>query len=179
VRKPGADAGPTVGVYRCRIGESDGRTHKFRLLLWAELPDRFHGEVIHPLGGTELIIDGDGERLLVAVIRERLAFVGPPAADVMRQVIGVDLPPQELVQVLLTGRGARDDYRAERQGGPGPGLPERFEIERDGRRLTLQLRRLDALRADPDELATGEPPEGFEVHPLADLHWEWSDDTTG
>jgi hypothetical protein len=165
--------GPEVGVYRGRIAEVDGKSRKFRLLLYAELPDRLHGEVLHPLGGTELIVDGNSERLAVSVVRERLAFVGRPDAGLMRQVIGVGVTPDELVRVLLTGQAGSAALRFEREGGRGPALPERFEIEADRRVLRLQLKRIDALRASRSDLAEAAPPVGFEVHPLEELRWDW------
>ncbi len=67
----------TAALYKARVGGAEGaRPRRFRLLLFAELPDRLHGEVISPLGRTEMIADAGGGRISVLFVRDRVAFVG-------------------------------------------------------------------------------------------------------
>ena len=70
------EAGP-VGLYRARLEHPDGSSDRFKLLLHAALPDRLHGEVLAPVGGTVLIFDGGGGRMAVTFVRDRVSFVGP------------------------------------------------------------------------------------------------------
>ncbi len=178
----GAAAGHAeVGIYRGTISdEAAGRSRKFRLLLYAELPDRIHGEVLSPLGRTELIIDGGSGRMAVSVVRERVAFVGRPEPRTLDELVGAPILLEDLVRSLLTDPAAdvpaATAYRTLRAEAEGPGLPGLFEVGSGGRGLRLELRRRDRKPRPPGGLGTGAPPAGFEQRPLAELAWDWFDD---
>jgi hypothetical protein len=162
----------TVGVYKGRIEPVEGKARRFRLLLFAAFPDRIHGEVLSPLGAPQLIVDGGGGRLAVTFVRDRESFAGPARGDVMDRILGVRLELDEWVRALLTGEAAGDEHHLERIGPETGELPEALTIRSEGGTLTLVLKRLRPLRADPTLLGTGRPPEGMRVRPLEDLDGE-------
>ena len=142
-------------------------------MVYAALPDRLHAEVLSPLGGTELIIDGGAGRLALSVVSERVAFVGRSDSEVLERIVGTPISLEELVRALLTGEHGGGGYRVQRWAAESPGLPERFEIGSEGRHLRLELKRLGNMRETPSRLATGEPVEGFERRSLDDFDWDW------
>lgn len=164
--------GHTVGVYKGRIENLEGKARRFRLLLFAALPDRVHGEVLSPLGAPQLIVDGGAGRLAVTFVRDGESFVGPARGDVMGRILGVPLELDELVRALLRGEAAGGEVHLERSGGGTGDLPETLRIWAEGGTLILELKRLRPLRADPTLLGTGRPPEGTRVRPLEDLDEE-------
>lgn len=169
--RPTGDA-PQVGVYRGRIAETDGRSRRFRLLLFAAEPDRLHAEVVSPLGATELILDGGDARLAVIVPKERLVFAGAPDRETMHGLVGVRVQVGELVRGLLRGEVAGEGIRWRRRGAVGS-LPREFTVEGGGRVLELRLKRRSPLRAAAAELGAAVAPPGFETRPLRELEWQW------
>ena len=195
VRPPTGDL-PTgerveIGVYKARVTREDGRSRRFRLLLYAELPDRLHAEAVAPVGGTQLIVDGNAERLSIALVRDKLSFAGPPTGEDLRRIVGASLRPEQLVSALLRGcphppapnppatdasatpstSCAQEGYSYRREGAPG--LPERFELRSGGHRLELELRRVQRSKPTGSALGSGDPPPGFERYPISDLNWDW------
>ena len=159
----------TFGLYKGRIEEGEEKPRRFRLLLYADLPDRVHGEVLSPLGTSLLIVDGGAGRLAVTFAREGESFVGPSTAEDLGRILGVRLGLHELVRALLSGVCNSADYRLERSDDPVPGLPRMLSIRGAASSLTLELRRLRPVAADPAALGTGRPPSGTTVRPLSDL----------
>lgn len=161
---------PAAALYKVRLeGGADEKTRKFRLLLFAELPDRLHGEVLSPLGRTELIADAGDGRISIFFVRDRIAFSGAVEPRVIEDLLGIKLSLEELVAGLLTGEVANRDVELQRFPESGSGLPERLEIRVEARSLVMQLKRRQELRVDPAELGTGVPPPGAEVRPLESL----------
>lgn len=162
----GPGAGPMVGLYKARLEESAGRSERFRLLLFAAPPDRIHGEVLTPVGGTALIFDGGGGRIAVTLVRDRVAFAGPAGPEVIEKLVGVPVGLEELVESLLSGSRPAGASVVLREPGGREGLPERFEISAGERSLQLQLKKMRNLGRPDGGLGTGEPPEGMELLPL-------------
>ena len=160
----------TFGLYRARIVADGGEERRFRLLLYAVLPDRVHAEVLSPLGAPLLLVDGGEGRLAVTFVREGDAFVGPSSPDALGHVLGLPLGLGELVPVILTGKGTASGWRCERQPEGTPGLPQRLVLEAEGgARLLLELKGLRPLAADPETLGTGQAPAGVRLRPLDEL----------
>jgi len=157
------------GLYKGRIEDGAEKPRRFRLLLYADLPDRVHGEVLSPLGTPQLIVDGGAGRLAVTFVREGESFVGPSSAEDLGRILGVRLGLRDLVRALLTGECDSGDYRLDRSDDPVPGLPQTLSIRGRSSSLTLDLRRLRPVAADPAALGTGQPPAGTTVRPLGDL----------
>jgi hypothetical protein len=161
--------GHTVGVYKGRVVNAEGKPRRFRLQLFAALPDRIHGEVLSPLGAPQLIVDGGGGQLAVTFVRDGESFVGQARGDVVARILGIRLELDELVRALLTGETVGGEHRLERTGrGPGE-LPEAVTIRTEGGTLALELKRLRPLRADPTLLGTGRAPHGTRIRPLEEL----------
>ncbi len=161
-----------IGVYKARVTREDGRSRRFRLLLYAESPDRLHAEAVAPVGGTQLIVDGNASRLSIALVRDKLAFAGQPTGADLERIVGSPVSPRELVQALLEGDPPSGQGIAVERTGP-PGLPEGFTIRSGGHRLELELRRTERTTPHVGMLASGAPPDGFEIYPLSDLVWDW------
>jgi len=161
--------GAVVGHYRGRVETDEGETRKFRVVLFAELPDRIHAEVIGPLGSTQLILDGGDGALAVTAVRRGLAWVGPSRPEALAAIVGVPLSLEQLVRALLIGEIVCDDCRVLRTGRSLGTLPEQFEVRLAGNLLSLELKRLRALERGADELGRGRPPDGVSVHPLAEI----------
>lgn len=159
-----------VGVYRVHARDAAGKERRFRLLLFAELPDRLHGEVLSPLGSTEMIVDGGNGRLAVTLVDEGVAFTGIARRADMQRILGVSMTLGELVRGLLTGASPADgSQRVERDASTAVGLPKRIRIEADGGGLLLELKRFRPMRFPAAGLATGSPPDGVEIRPLDEL----------
>lgn len=154
-----------VALYRVR-GEIDGRKRRFRLMLFAGLPDAIHAEVIAPVGGTVLILDGHEHRVSVAFVRERTAYVGDASSDAARYLLGFELGAAELVDAVLGGT-TPPGIEIERDGEPGR-YPDRLVLRSDRARLEMELRRVQSLPAG-SRLGLAEPPAGFELRPLDEL----------
>jgi len=166
---PNAPPGAMMGVYHARVAWPSEKTRRFRLLLWAQAPDRIHAEILAPLGTTELILDGGAGRLAVTVPRERVAYVGDADASSLAAILGLDLTLEQLVGALL-GSGpplAGPTYTREPRGTPG--LPRKLDIDEDGHHLSLKLKRVEALRVSTRSLGTGDAPTGVELRPLEAL----------
>ncbi len=163
-----------MGVYRGRIEGEGERPRKFRLLLFAALPDRIHAEIVSPVGSTEMILDGGGGRLAVTLVREKIAFVGDADSGAMNRVLGVRLGVAELVRGILTDEPTdSSDVTLRRVESESPPLPERVEIESGASRLSLELKRVRPVRFRSSGIGTGKPPEGIEdLRPLDELELE-------
>jgi hypothetical protein len=161
--------GAEVGVYKARLEPAEGKPRRFRLLLFAMLPDRIHGEVVSPLGSTVLIFDGGGGQLSVTFVRDRIAFVGPADGAALEAVLGLDLPLEELVRGLLLGELTDPRHRIVRTSSRDPGLPDALEISGERQLLQLRLKKRQPLRSSEAELGRGEPPPGMERRPLSEL----------
>jgi len=158
-----------VGIYRADLVEGDGEHRRFRLWIYAALPDRLHGEVVSPVGTTELIVDAGGGRMAVSFVRERVAYVGPADPAVLEALLGFRVGLGELVRSLLEGGQAPPGLSLERSDSAGAGLPQRLSLRSGARELTLELKRRQALAGPADGLGRGNAPEGMEERPLAEL----------
>ena len=158
-----------MGVYRSRIEAASGETSRFRMLLYAELPDRVHAEILSPVGTTEVILDGGGGRIAVTLPRERAAYVGAGDTTALEQVLGLSLTLEQLVQTLLGAASSVEGLSFTRDPPATPGLPRSFEIESAGHRLRMRLERTAPLRVSTAAVGNGEPPEGVEQRPLEAL----------
>jgi hypothetical protein len=159
---------PAVGAYRAQLEDEEGGTERFRLLLFAAPPDRLHGEVLAPTGGTVLIFDGGDGRIAVTFVRDRVSYVGPASAEALEKLVGVPLTLEEMVRGLLSGPTGDEPYIVNREA-ERPGLPQSLEIRSRGRTLALRLKRMRPLTTSADSLGTGVPPEGMEAYPLDQL----------
>lgn len=155
-------------MYRVRLEDPDSKTRKFKLLLYVDLPDRLHGEIVSPVGTTVLVFDGGSGRLAVTYVRDRTSFVGPSSADAVESLFGVHASLEGLVRALWTGDTSGEEFHVERAG-PKAGIPTRFEIVSNRRRMILELRKYQTLRGAGDSVGTGEPPHGTTILPLDDL----------
>lgn len=162
---PGAE----MGIYRATLDAPSGKTRKFRLLLYARLPDRIHGEILSPVGTTEAIFDGGDGRVAVTLPRDRVSYVGDGNATAMAKVLGVRLSLEELVSSLLGAEQRSGAYVVERSPAGQSGLPEWITITGSGYRLALQLRKKQPLRVSTATLGNGEPPPSMERRPLESL----------
>jgi hypothetical protein len=164
-----ADASaPSFGVYEATHRSAGGR-RSFRVLLHAALPDRIHAEVVGPIGGPRLVVDGGDGRLAVTLVGERTSYVGPARPEALEAVLGVRIALDDLVAGLVTSRAPEGPYEFERSASP-PGLPARVAVtSASGERLELRLKRLRPVASDATGLATGTPPPGTERRPLTEL----------
>ncbi len=162
-------AGPIVGQYKARIEGRDGQSRQFRLLLFAALPDRLHGEVLSPLGTMQLILDGGRGRLAITFVSDGVSFVGPAGPESLERILGLPLSVEELVRGLLTGEVENDEITLVRTGDREAGLPERLEIRTASSSLELRLKRLRLAGGLEAELGTGRPPGNTEVRSIQDL----------
>ncbi len=158
-----------MGVYRAKLEDSAGEARKFRLLLYATLPDRIHGEILSPVGTTEVIVDGGGGRVAVTLPRKRVAYTGAGDAEAFEKVLGVRLSLEELVRGLLGHDVGDIGYEMEREPAGEVGLPAELRIAGSNHRLTLRLKSKQRLRVSTATLGNGEPPPEMELRPLATL----------
>lgn len=161
--------GTTVGVYRARLVDGERPDQRFRLMLYAELPDRLHGEIVSPVGSSVLIVDGGAGRLAVSLVREGVSFVGSASERDLESVFGLRVSLRQLVEALLTGELSAEGYAVLREARQPVGLPDVFEIRQGERALTLRLKRLKPGPGSRAGLGTGEPPRGMERRPLEEL----------
>jgi hypothetical protein len=140
-------------------------------MLYAELPDRLHGEVLSPVGSTVLIVDAGDGRISIAMPRDRRVYVGHADPEVVESILGVKVPLEELVRALLTPDVAVPELEVHRSA-TGPGLPESFEIASPPRRFSLELKKRQRALPTGTPLGTGEPPPGLEILPLDELEGE-------
>jgi len=164
-------AGTQFGVYAASYAAPEGKPRAFRVLLHAELPDRIHAEVLGPIGGPRLIVDGGGGRLAVTFVGEGTSYVGEATAEALDAVLGVRIALDELVSGLLTGEippGA--PYRLLRSPAGDGGLPGTVEvISPSGGRLELRLKKRRAVATVEPGLASGTPPPRTRHRPLIEL----------
>lgn len=168
-RGPAETALAEAGLYRVSVRDPVEGQRRFRLLLFAELPDRLHGEVLSPVGSVLLIIDGGAGRMAVTFVRDGVTFEGPADDAALARVLGVRLSLAALVQGLLTGVVLAPDLHLTREAGVSPALPALLVLDDGERNLTLELKRLQPLRAATGALGTGRAPAGMDVRPLSEL----------
>jgi len=156
-------------VYKARLAGEGLKSRRFRLMIYGELPDRLHAEVLSPLGTTELIVDAGGGRVAVTLVDERTSFVGSAAEDVLQRILGLHLELDMLLGLVLGNDEAAPGLVVNRVPATGPGYPDSLEIGNERRQLQLELKRVHALERDPETLGNGRPPDGVEVRPLDEL----------
>ncbi len=144
-------------------------TRRFRVLLFAALPDRIHAEVLSALGSPQAILDGGDGRLAVTFVADRESFVGEAEAGVLSRLLGVELDLGGLARALLLGDDAGAPCRIRRSGSTTPGLPDRIAFESDSSLFELTLERRRRLETDQAALGTGVPPSGTHLRPLEEL----------
>ena len=170
-RRPpdGAADGDRFGVYRGRFIDPEHSSRKFKVLLFAALPDRFHAEVLPPVGGPALIIDGGSGRLAVTVNSREAAWVGEAREEVLEAILGFPVTLESLVSALIQGTALPGPVEISRTPRTGAGLPRSFELGLEGRELRLELQRTSKRGRGSYAIGTGTPPPGVDVHPLDDL----------
>lgn len=173
--------GPQVGVYRGRIVEADGKSRRFRLLLFVALPDRVHAEVLSPMGSTVMIVDGGAGDLAVTQARDGVSFVGEARPEVLERILGVRLSLGELVRGFLTGAEAMDCIACSvtRSAEESDGLPQTLEFRSEDSSLSFELKKVRPLGRPTGELGTGRPPQGTEIRALDELGVEHRVGDTG
>jgi hypothetical protein len=160
--------GQVLGVYKGELVEAEGRSRRFRLLLFLASPDRIHGEVLSPLGSTVMIVDGGEGRLAVTLARDGLSYVGSARPEILARILGVRLSLRQLVAAFLEGaRGESFDVR--RSAEERSGLPESLEFRTTEVALRFQLKKVRPLPELPDGLGSGQPAAGTEIRPLEEL----------
>ena len=165
--KPGD---PVMGVYRARIEPSGGRPRRFRMLLFAQQPDRIHAEALSPVGTTEMILDAGDGLAAVTLVRDGVAYVGPLEPGIVEATLGLPIAIEELVRGILGPQPPRLEGRTILREPEGrEGLPRRLEAASEQVRLTLELKRLQPVRGLAEELGRGTPPPGMERRPLSEL----------
>ena len=161
--------GERFGVYRGRFIDPGHSPRKLKILLFAAPPDRLHAEVLPPVGGPELIIDGGNGRLAVTVNSRGAAWVGEARVDVLEAILGFPVALEELVGALIHGSAMAGPVVVARTPGTGPGLPRRFELGLGDRVLRLELQGTRKRGRGSYAIGTGTPPPGVEVRPIDDL----------
>jgi len=167
--EPSAPPALEIGLYRATLNSEGEKQRRFRLLLFAELPDRLHGEALTPTSSTVLIVDAGDRRMAISLVRDQVAYVGPAEADSLSRILGVRVELDELVATLLGAGDPPAGHRIERQPEGQTGLPQRFTVTGPEGSLELELKKRRPFRGDPNTLGKGEPPEGFELRPLAEF----------
>jgi len=157
---------PHVGYYKATLERESGRDRKFRLLLFVDVPDRIHAEILSPLGNPQLIVDGGGGKMAVSFLRDDLSFVGAATPEVFDHLLGLELDLEQWVSAVRGGL-EHPSISIDREGSGS--LPDRLEMQRAGQRLTLELRRRQPAPADGSSLGVGAPPDGMRTRPLTDL----------
>jgi hypothetical protein len=159
------------GVYRATAVDSTGEPRRFRLWLFAAPPDRIHAEVVHPVTGPRLVVDGGGDRLAVTVVDEKIAYVGQTETGPSLESLGIAVSLEDLVAMVLEGRAPDGEGPWFRREPPtGEGLPRTFEIEASEGTLHLELQKYRALKGGGSgSIGTGQPASGVEVRPLDEL----------
>jgi hypothetical protein len=163
---PADPLAPAAAVYRVRFDPGAGGTQRrFRLLVHAADPDRLHGEIVSAVGTTELVLDAGAEGVSVLFVRDRVAYVGAADERALDALLGVPLAPRTMVDVL---RGRDPGISGlEWVIVPGDrGYPREISLSDGPRRLSLELKRLRPIRADPATFGTGRPPAGVETRAL-------------
>lgn len=157
------------GVYRAKLTESGESPRKAKVLLFAALPDRLHAEVLPPIGGPALILDGGDGRLAVTVGSREAAWVGEAGEDVLESILGFPVTLDALVRSLLQGAALEGPVQISRAPESGSGLPRSFSMVLPGRELRLELQRTRERGRGAYAIGTGTPPPGVEVHALEEL----------
>jgi len=170
-----APAGPAFGLYRAELRNEEGRTRRFRLLLYAAPPDRIHAEVLSPTSATLLVLDGGAGRVALSFVRERVAYVGDAGPAALHALAGLELSTADLVRGLLGAADAPAGVHRSPQ--DRPGLPDEFALDGAGGALRLRLVKLKPLRGGAEALGRGEPSPGMEQRPLEELTSESADAT--
>ncbi len=164
------DATVSIGTYKGVADGEDGKSRRFRLLLWAELPDRLHAEFLGPVGGPEMIVDGGGGRLAITLVRDRTSYVGPASPRAIEAVTGVAVPLEVLVRWIVSGPAeVPAGLEVTRDPPDTPGLPLSLEIHDGDRKVRIERRRLEGSAALAGGTGTGTPPPGVETRPLEEL----------
>lgn len=168
-RLRGSGAQVEYGVYKARLARAGEAELGFRVLLYAAEPDRLHAEILPPVGGPRLIVDGGSGRIAITVPPERTSWVGEAGEGSLSSVIGVEIGLTGLVGFLLHGESATGDAELTREPEEGNGLPRAFAISTEGYRLSFVLKKRRRLDSDPASLAMGTAPAGMELRPLEEL----------
>jgi hypothetical protein len=167
-RRSGPDGVPlgSFGIYRAVYEDPDGTRRGFRIMLFAELPDRLHAEVLPPVGGPEMILDAGRGNLALTVVSESTAWVGVADPETIGAVIGVPLDLEDLVATILGETRPEIEGVTVQRSPRRSGLPETLIVVSENGRLELRLRKKKKLPASGDRPGTGEPPPGVELRPL-------------
>jgi len=165
-------SGERYGIYRGTYAAPDEEPRRFRVLLYAAVPDRLHAEVLPPLGGPKLILDGGGGQLAVTLPGREESWAGPASGEELGRVLGFPLTLRDLVAAVIEGTPLAGDVGMTRLPPAGGELPRVFELRFEGRRLRLDLERRRTTRGSAATMGTGAPPPGTDVRPLHELGLE-------
>jgi hypothetical protein len=158
-----------VALYRARIVSSiDESARKFRMWLFVAPDGRLHAELISGIGTTEAIIDSSPTQMSVHFLRAGVSYSGPVEADTLRDLWGIDSSLAEFVGLFMTGvappgwelEAGVEEY------------PSELRYQREGRLISLTLKRVQQLGVDPESLGSGMAPIGIEQRPLSELRLE-------
>jgi hypothetical protein len=155
------------GIYRASLVRAS-EERRFKLLLFAALPDRLHAEILPPVGSPSLILDAGEGRISVLSSKDRVAYVGASSGDTLRKAIGVDTTVEDLVRAVVSGGSGAGSVAIERDPPAGPGLPRSLAFRTGDAELRLTLEKVRTLRAGA-AVGAGTPPPGVETRPLEDL----------
>ena len=147
--------------------EFRGRT---QVLLGFRRPKALRIEIPGPTGPRLVAVANEGA--LVAVFpRERAVFRGGAESADLAALFGVDLSPEELIDLLVGVRSPRlrsDETRW------GPSLPRQITaVLADGTVLKATAEDVEAGRALGDEVFAPPPHEGFRVVDAAEARRLW------
>jgi hypothetical protein len=163
------ETGPFVATYRAVL-EEGGRFRRARIVLWAQMPDRLHAELLGPVGGIRYTLDAGSGRACLVDASRGAAYVGGAGPEAVEVIAGVRLSVPEAVAALLEGR-SREGLDVRRAGAERGALPRELRVVAGMRTLTLT--RVGLARSRPSRaIGTGEPPANLPVRPLAELAGE-------
>lgn len=168
------EAGPlpsgarSFGSYRATYRDATDRVSRFRLLLYAELPDRLRVEVLAPIGGARWIVDGGEGRLAVLFLDERVAYSGNADAQALERILGARLGLSALVEAIVSGSRGSGGPDFDREPAREPGLPRRFDLRSGAGRLRLERTSWKEVRGG-GPIGRGSVPPAFELRPLSEL----------
>jgi hypothetical protein len=163
-----AGIGPLVAVYKAALHDGSGTVRGAKLSLWAERPDRLHGELIAPVGGVTFILDAGGGHAYIVDVAAATAYVGDDGPAAIEALVGLRVSVEEAVSALLGGVSPRG-LTVTRVGGADGELPREIQIVDGPRSISLARVRFERGRAESSTLGTGVPPAQLRVRPIENL----------
>ena len=159
---------PRVATFRARSVDATGRGQRFKLRVVAQRPDRVYAEVVGPVGGTVLTVQGDAADLTVIFPKQRSAYRGPADPTTLEALFGVRMRLDSWVGALFGEVEQLPGVRLEREGSVGQ-YPGSLTLQGAGGRLELKLRRTAPLPAGTDPWRNATIPGHFTSYNLDEL----------